>query len=64
MKPKKPKPLTHAEFSARGGKANTPAQNAARADNSRKAAADKRKISVYKVDAFNDKPADQKPETK
>lgn len=35
---KKPKPLTHAEFSSRGGKAGTPAQNAARAANSLKSA--------------------------
>lgn len=34
MSTKKPKPLTHAEFSSRGGKANTPKQNAARAANS------------------------------
>jgi hypothetical protein len=49
MKPNKLKPLTHAEFSSRGGKAGTPAQNAARAANSLARAA---KIQAINLAAY------------
>lgn len=65
MKPKKQKsaskPLTHAEFSARGGKANTPAQNAARAANSKKAAQAKTALDAFFI-STNFKPAKREDE--